>query len=237
MPKTPSASETTSGDGELGHPLEIAAALAAKDPTNKAALAELFTGMYEPVVRFMQARIQDPATAEDLAQEVFVKVVQNIDQYTGGGIFAWVWKIARNVYNDYFRPKRNRGFEQPTADFWHLEAPSADMGPDEIAEWNELRSAMSRKLDQLPHQQHMVLALRVTAGFSTAETAQIMGKSVGTIRVLQCRALAKLRKLMPDSDSHMATYLLSATEAQRQGDVMGTAPVTLRERHDAGSQG
>ncbi|KIF00905.1 hypothetical protein PL81_38430 [Streptomyces sp. RSD-27] len=237
MPQVPSTSETTSCNGELGHPLEAAAALAAQDPTNKAALAELFEGMYEPVVRFMQARIQDPATAEDLAQEVFVKVVQKIDGYTGGGIFAWIWTIARNVYNDYFRPMRNRGFEQPTGDFWHLEGPSAEMGPAEIAEWNELSRAIKGKLDKLPHDQHMVLALRITAGYSTSETAEIMGKPVGTIRVLQCRALAKLRKLMPESDSNLATFLLSASDAQRQEDLMSAAPVMLRERHDAGSMG
>ncbi|MGW0562834.1 RNA polymerase sigma factor [Streptomyces sp. NPDC003016] len=237
MPQTPSANEITSCDGEFGHPLEAAAALAAQDPTNKAALAELFTGMYEPMVRFMQARIQDPVTAEDLAQEVFVKVVQNIHGYTGGGILAWVWAIARNVFNDHFRPMRNRGYEQPTGDFWHLDAPSSEMGPEETAQWRELRCAISKKLDKLPEQQREVLRLRITSGHSTSETAEIMGKAVGTIRVLQCRALAKLRKLMPEGDSNLATYLLSASDAQWEADVMNAAPVMLREKHDAGSMG
>lgn len=237
MPQTRSASENTSCDGDLGHPLEVAAAAAAKDPTNKEALAELFDGLYEPVVRFMQARIQDPATAEDLAQEVFVKIVQKIDNYSGGGVFAWVWAISRNVYNDYFRPMKNRGFEQPTGEMWHLDSPSADMGPEELAEWEELRRALKGKLDKLPDQQHMVLLLRITCGYSTAETAEIMGKPVGTIRVLQCRALAKLRKLMPEGGSSLATFLLSATDAQREDDVIHAAPVMLRERDDAGSRG
>ncbi|WP_167455551.1 RNA polymerase sigma factor [Streptomyces tirandamycinicus] len=233
MPKTPSG-ETTSGQGEFAHPLEAAAAMAAEDPTNKAALAELFNGMYEPVVRFMHARIQDPVTAEDLAQEVFVKIVQNIGGYTGGGVFAWVWRIARNVYNDYFRPMKNRGIEQPTGDFWHLDAPSAEMGPEETAEWSDLRLAIRGKLDKLPEAQHMVLALRITCGYSTAETAEIMGKPVGTIRVLQCRALAKLRGLMPECDSNLATYLLSASNTEQDEDA---APVKLREKNDVGSQG
>ncbi|MFB8025907.1 MULTISPECIES: RNA polymerase sigma factor [unclassified Streptomyces] len=237
MPKTPSASETQSCHGDFGHPLEVAAVRAAKDPADKAALAEIFDAMYGPVVRFMHARIQDPVTAEDLAQEVFVKIVQNIDTYTGGGIFAWVWRIARNVYNDYFRPMKNRGFEQPTGDFWHLDAPSTEMGPEEAAEWSDVRAAMKDKLDKLPPAQHMVLALRITAELSTAETAEIMGKSVGTIRVLQCRALAKLRTLMPERDGNLATYLLAASDSEREEDVIHTAPVMLREKKDVGSMG
>lgn len=240
MPQALNASEATSGDGEFGHPLEAAAVRASADPTDKAALAELFVGLYEPVVRFMQARINDPVTAEDLAQEVFVKVVQRIDGYTGGGVFAWVWAIARNVYNDHFRPMKNRGYEQPTAtgDFWHLDSPSAEMGPEETAQWNELRSAIRGKLAKLPPQQHEVLHLRITSGFSTSETAEIMGKPVGTIRVLQCRALAKLRKLMPDCDSNLATYLLSASDPQREEDVMNAAPVKpMRETQNARSLG
>jgi RNA polymerase sigma-70 factor (ECF subfamily) len=235
MPRTPSTSETTSCDGEQGHSLEAAASRAAGDPSDKAALAELFNGMYEPVVRFMHARIQDPVTAEDLAQEVFVKVVQNIHTYTGGGIYAWIWSIARNVYSDYFRPMRNRGFEQPTGDFWHLDAPSTEMGPEEAAEWKELRRAIKGKLDKLSESQHMVLALRITCGYSTAQTAEILGKPVGTIRVLQYRALAKLRGLMPDRDSNLAMYLLSASDPERQGEQ--ATPVRLREKNNVGSQG
>jgi len=236
MPTTPGASETTSCNGEPGRALEVAARLASEDPSNKAALAELFNAMYEPVVRFMHARTQDPSTAEDLAQEVFVKIVQNIHAYTGAGIYAWVWAIARNVYADHFRPKKNRGFEQPTGDFWHLDVPSTEMGPEEIAEWSNLRAAIKGKLDKLPEAQHMVLALRITCGYSTAETAQIMGKAVGTIRVLQCRALAKLRRLMPERDSNLATYLLSASDSGRAKGERAT-PVSLREKSNAGSQG
>ncbi|MFF0754435.1 RNA polymerase sigma factor [Streptomyces sp. NPDC004267] len=236
MPTTPSASENTSCDGEFGHPLEVAARLAAENPGNKAALAELFDGMYEPVVRYMHGRIQDPVTAEDLAQEVFVKIVQNIHSYTGAGIWAWVWAIARNVYVDYFRPLKNRGFEQPTGDFWHLDAPSTEMGPEEIAEWNDLRTAIKGKLGNLPESQHMVLALRLVCGYSTAETAQIMGKAVGTIRVLQCRALAKLRRLMPERDSNLAMYMLSASDSEREEGKRAT-PVRLREKNDVGSLG
>ncbi|MBV1940793.1 sigma-70 family RNA polymerase sigma factor [Streptomyces sp. BV286] len=235
MPK-PSANASTSCDGETGQALEAAAQLAAEDPSNKAALAELFYAMYEPIARYMNGRIQDPSTAEDLAQEVFVKVVQNIHTYTGAGIKGWIWAIARNVYNDYFRPMKNRGFEQPTGDFWHLDAPSTEMGPEESAEWAELRGAIRGKLDKLPKAQAMVLALRITCEFSAAETAEIMGRPVGTIRVLQCRALAKLRGLMPEGDSKLAMYLLSSSDTEREKGARATS-VRLKEKDDVGSRG
>ncbi|WP_086681790.1 sigma-70 family RNA polymerase sigma factor [Streptomyces pseudogriseolus] len=213
-----------------GHPLEAAAAEASADPSNKAALATLFDALYEPVVRFMQARVHDPATAEDLAQEVFVKMVQSISGYTGGGIYAWIWSIARSVSSDHYRPLRNRGYEQPTGEMWQLDMPSTDMGPDEVAQWGELRHALNRKLSTLPEAQQEVLRLRLVSGLSTAETAEVMAKPVGTIRVLQCRALAKLRKLMPEGDSALATYLLSVTD-ERQGEALtNAAPVAARVR-------
>jgi RNA polymerase sigma-70 factor (ECF subfamily) len=236
MRETPAASSEQSSKGGADHPLEVAAAQAAADPGDKAALAELFNGLYEPVVRFMQARVYDPATAEDLAQEVFVKMVQGIRGYTGGGIYAWVWTIARSVASDHFRPLRNRGYEQPTGEMWQLDMPSADMGPEEIAQWADLRNAINRKLNKLPETQQEVLRLRLVAGLSTTETAEIMAKPVGTIRVLQCRALAKLRKLMPEGGSTLATYLLSASDAEQGEALTNAAPVRVREIGHAGSR-
>lgn len=218
------------------HPLEAAASRAAADPSDKAALAELFNALYEPVVRFMQARVYEPATAEDLAQEVFVKLVQKIGSYTGGGIYAWVWTIARNAISDHFRRLRNRGYEQPTDEIWQLDLPSSDLGPDELAQWSELRQAINQRLNKLPEAQREVLRLRLVAGLSTSETAEVMAKPVGTIRVLQCRALAKLRKLMPNGDSTLATYLLSSSDGQEEEALTNAAQVRLRENRHAGSR-
>ncbi|MEU5181179.1 sigma-70 family RNA polymerase sigma factor [Streptomyces longwoodensis] len=232
MGETPSADAHQAGKGGAGHSLEDAASEAAADPSNKAALAVLFNALYEPVVRFMQTRVYEPATAEDLAQEVFVKVVQSISGYTGGGICAWVFTIARNAANDHYRRLRNRGYEQPTGEMWQLDMPSADMGPEERAQWRELGQALHRKLGQLPETQQEVLRLRLVAGLSSAETAEILSKPVGTIRVLQCRALAKLRKLMPDGDSALAMHLLSASDPQ--DEALANVPhVRVRERSHA----
>jgi RNA polymerase sigma-70 factor (ECF subfamily) len=218
--------------------MEEAAARAAADPGDKAALAELFNGLYEPVVRFMQARVYDPGLAEDLTQDVFVKMVQSIRGYTGGGIYAWVWSIARSVSSDHFRPMRNRGYEQPTGEIWQLDMPSADMGPEELAEWADLRAAINKKLNKLPEDQQEVLRLRLISGLSTAQVAEVMAKPTGTIRVLQCRALAKLRKLMPEGDSSKASFLLSATDdTEREEALMNAAPVVrVREKRHAESR-
>jgi RNA polymerase sigma-70 factor (ECF subfamily) len=233
-----SASSRQPESGAAAHPLEEAAAQAAANPSDKAALAELFNALYEPVVRYMQARVYDPCLAEDLAQDVFVKLVQGIGRYTGGGIYGWVWAIARSTAADHFRPMRNRGYETPTGEIWQLDAPSADMGPEELAEWADLRVAINRKLSKLPDDQQEVLRLRLIAGLSTAEVAEVMAKPAGTIRVLQCRALAKLRKLMPEGNSSMASLLLSATDPQQEQALMNAAPVvvTVREIRHAESR-
>ncbi|MEU9925048.1 sigma-70 family RNA polymerase sigma factor [Streptomyces griseoluteus] len=233
MGETQDAGAHQVGQSAVDHPLQAAAGRAAADPSDKVALAELFNALYEPVTRFMQARVYEPATAEDLAQEVFVKVVQGISGYTGGGVHAWVFTIARNVTSDHFRRLRNRGYEQPTGEMWQLDTPSEEMGPEEIAQWADLRSAINRKLTKLPEAQQEVLRLRLIAGLSTTETAEVMAKPVGTIRVLQCRALAKLRRLMPDGGSTLATYLLTACDAEQAEALTYAAQVRVREKRHA----
>lgn len=236
MGETSAAGGPRAGKNSAGRLLEEAAAQAAAEPGDQTALDELFSGLYEPVLRYVQARVYEPATAEDLTQDVFVKLVQAVGRYSGGGIYGYVFAIARNVITDHYRRLRNRGYETPTGEVWQLDMPSADMGPEEVAEWSELRQAINRLLNQLPASQQEVLRLKLVAGLSTAEMAEVLAKPVGTIRVMQCRALAKLRKLMPDGTSTMATYLLSASDGRKRAELLtDAAQLRVRESSHAGS--
>ncbi|MFF4188131.1 RNA polymerase sigma factor [Streptomyces sp. NPDC001691] len=237
MPDARSTCTSVLCEQEADRELNEVALSAAANPDAQADIAELFQRMWDPIQRYMETKVGNPATAEDLAQDTFIKVVENIGNYQGGGIWAWVFAIARNVCNDHYRPMRNRGYEQPAAEIWKLDVPSPELGPEEVAQWNELGRAMNLKINKLRPDQREVLRLRLRVGLTPAQTAEVMGKNVGTIRVLQYRALKSLRTLLPES-STLATYLLSASPVGTDEDVIPTSCVELRERNDvAGASG
>jgi RNA polymerase sigma-70 factor (ECF subfamily) len=73
-------------------------------------------------------------------------------------------------------------------------------GPEQRALRVELSEQMSRLLDQLPEKQREIIVLRVVVGLSAEETADAVGSTPGAVRVAQHRALARLRKNMPEEE-------------------------------------
>lgn len=236
MRPTPSPSDKRSDDRAPGLDLNAVALAAAADPKDSDSLAALFQNMWDPVLRYMETKVKHPATAEDLAQDTFARVIEKIGTYTGPSIWAWVFAIAENCVRDHFRPMRNRGYEQP-AETWRFDQPSRELGPDEIAEWNEIGRALNTRINKLRPDYREVLRLRLMAGLTTAQTAEVMGKAVGNIRVLQYRAVRALRKQLPAS-SELATLLLSSSANAGEDDLIPTSRVELREKDDvAGAPG
>ncbi|MFE1270608.1 RNA polymerase sigma factor [Streptomyces sp. NPDC058758] len=236
MRETPSPSSTQSHSCDPGLDLNAVAMAAAQDVEDRDGLATLFQHMYEPVVRYLETKVKDPATAEDLAQDTFARVVERIDTYTGAGVWSWVFRIADNACTDHYRPMRNRGYEQP-AETWRFDQPSHDLGPAETVEWSELGRALNQKINRLRPDYREVLRLRLMVGLTPTQTAEVMARKVGTIRVLHYRALKALRKELPASAT-AALYLLSASPDAGEDDVMHASHMELREKDDvAGASG
>jgi RNA polymerase sigma-70 factor (ECF subfamily) len=106
-----------------------------------------------------------------------------------------LFRIAHNALVDHYRRKRNK------AEPFHEEvSPSTDDqdGPAESLLGKMDRLELSRLLAELKDDYRMVLVLRFLNQLSPAETAAAMQRSTGAVRVLQHRALAALRKRIPD---------------------------------------
>jgi RNA polymerase sigma-70 factor (ECF subfamily) len=73
-------------------------------------------------------------------------------------------------------------------------------GPEQRALRIELSSEMGKLLETLPEKQREILVLRVVVGLSAEETAEAVGSTPGAVRVAQHRALARLRKSMPEEE-------------------------------------
>jgi RNA polymerase sigma-70 factor (ECF subfamily) len=155
------------------------------------------------VVRYCRARLgrmdRSSVSADDVAQEVCLAVLTALPGYRvqGRPFLAFVYGIASHKVIDAHRAAtRNRA--EPVADV--PDAVEVADGPEQRALRVELSGEMGRILDQLPDKQREILLLRVVVGLSAEETAEAVGSTPGAVRVAQHRALARLRKSMPEEE-------------------------------------
>jgi RNA polymerase sigma-70 factor (ECF subfamily) len=155
------------------------------------AFAAIFDRFHEPVYRFIVSRIHRPTDAEDLTQLVFVKALEALPRYETRGVpfGGWLFRLARNVLIDHVRTRHETSDLEVV-----LEHPDVDRGPDEWAMARQDLEAVGAALASLTDEQRETIELRFFAGLSAKEVAVAMGKQEGTVRGLQFRAIAALRR-------------------------------------------
>jgi RNA polymerase sigma-70 factor (ECF subfamily) len=161
------------------------------------AFGRLFDHYAEQVYRYVASRVHRPADAEDLTQTVFVKALEALPRYEARGVpfGGWLFRLARNTVIDFVRTRH----DHPDIDSL-VERAATDRGPDDLALTKQRIEEMARALDDLTDEQREVIALRFFAGLSAREAAAAMGKQEGTIRGLQFRAVAALRRRLDSAE-------------------------------------
>jgi RNA polymerase sigma-70 factor (ECF subfamily) len=161
-----------------------------------AAFGALYDAFAPRVYRFFRFRVSSPELAEDLTQRVFLKMIEQLPHYRSQGVpfAAWLFRVARNAWIDEHRTSH------PAEPLDLLSGSAAEQAsPEERAidavDWDIVRRALHR----LPDDQREVIACRFFGDLSPQETAAQMGRSEGSVRVLQHRALATLRRLLGPS--------------------------------------
>jgi RNA polymerase sigma-70 factor (ECF subfamily) len=155
------------------------------------AFGQVFDVYHGPVYRYVVARIHNPADAEDLTQLVFVKALEALPRYEPRGIpfGGWLFRLARNTVIDHVRTRR----EHTDLDAL-VERAGTEPGPGAHAVAREEIDAVGHALATLTDDQREAVTLRFFAGLSAREAAEAMGKREGTVRGLQFRAIAALRR-------------------------------------------
>ena len=159
------------------------------------ALGELYD-QYAPLIyAYLYRRVHDAQLAEDLTSEAFVRVLQAIqsEQFWHTSFRGWLYRIAHNLLVDHYR-------KQPPV-------PMLALDEQLVAAQGDPDSALAEKLSHqrllaaishlTPDQQH-VLVLRFGEQLAAREVAEVMGKSVGAVEVLQHRALTALRRIIKE---------------------------------------
>ena len=179
------------------------------------AFGRLFDEFHGPIYRFIASRVRRPSDAEDLTQLVFVKALEALPRYEQRGIpfGGWLFRLARNTVIDHARTRHDHADLEAVGD-----RPAEEAGPEEIVGLRADIDAVARALAGLTDEQRETIELRFFAGLSAREAAEVMGKQEGTIRGLQFRAIAALRRsLGMDLDMDDGTGQTTTGLADHQG--------------------
>lgn len=154
------------------------------------ALGELFERHHRPVFQFLTRTTGNQSVAEDLVQEVFVRILKYRHTYDPAGRFqTWLFRIARNARADYFR--RRPPVAEPVEQA--LDLPAATAGPEERLETHLYAQQLERALRQLPEEPRDLLVLARFHAMPYDDIAQLLGIKVGAVKVRVYRAIKQLR--------------------------------------------
>jgi RNA polymerase sigma-70 factor (ECF subfamily) len=141
------------------------------------------------------------AEAEDLTQEVFVKLFQHVDRYEVKAKFkTYMYRIAKNLWLDSVRKRKRRGtmlsLDKPAADGRNLygRVTSSDANPLEENVRREEAAKVQAAIERLPEPQRMVFVLAEVQELPYAEISDVLDIPVGTVKSRMHSAVSKLRE-------------------------------------------
>ena len=160
---------------------------------DEAAFERLYNEFYEPILRFIAFRVPTGDDAEDLAQTVFMRFYNNLNNWRDQGYspLAYVFTIARSVVADYYRKNRIKPVGNSEEILPLLMDTSAK--PDEIMQSNQEVERIMQSLGKLPQNYQEVISLRLIRELDYPQIAKIIGKSEVNVRKLYSRGIQKLQ--------------------------------------------
>ena len=172
---------------------QIAAGLRRRDPDVLDALIEQYQ---HRLLRYLAHMTGNQATAEDLFQETWIRVLEKGHQYDGKSKFStWLMTIAHNVAIDHLRRRTNASLDEmrDPEDGAPFEPVSRGLSPFEQAAASEDRARIQTALEQVPAIFREVLVLRFQEQLKLEEIAKLVGIPLATVKTRLYRGVQALR--------------------------------------------
>ncbi|MFW6075680.1 MAG: RNA polymerase sigma factor [Chloroflexota bacterium] len=179
-------------DRETGAGDESRLALRARQDPD--AFAALYHRYLDPIYRYCYRRLETPEAAEDAASQVFERALKSIHQYRGGSFRAWLFRIAYTTVVDSYK------WRSPTVGDVDQDLPDPDPTPEARSIQRESAENVQQLLRHLTEEQARVVELRL-AGLKGPEIAEVMGRKTDAVRMLQYRAMERLRRHLDNDQS------------------------------------
>jgi RNA polymerase sigma-70 factor (ECF subfamily) len=151
----------------------------------------LFERYNKRIFNFLARMTMDRALAEDLTQNVFLRLIKYRNSYRAGARFEpWIYQVARNIFSDHYQANKNK-----FSDFIDVEKIEGDMADnDESHLLDEREKLLHKSLARLESDQRELLVLTRFQQMKYEDVAQLLGTSVANIKVRVHRAIGKLRE-------------------------------------------
>ena len=164
---------------------------------------------------FLYRSVNNRARAEELLQEVFLRVIRARERYVVTAKFTtWLYTIARNLCIDESRRakfRRHRSLDAPMAmkdgdgPTLHERLPAPQVGTDDAAQAPTIRDRVAQAVAALPEEQREVFIMRQVRGMSFKQIGEVVGASENTAKSRMRYALEKLRTHLADIDPRQAS--------------------------------
>jgi len=166
----------------------------------KGAFEELLNKYKGRVYTICLRMVRNSTDAEDIAQEVFIRVFSALERYDPSYPFsAWLYRITSNLCIDFIRKQKDKplSIDRPISgedgDI-NLQFPSQDAGPDRLIQTNEMFAILEEALANIPERYRMILILRHEEQLSYEEISDVLGIPIGTVKARIHRARNMIRE-------------------------------------------
>ena len=183
-----------------GFVVEQAAPGSSASSATSAVADEWVPPTWDEIVRNHSARVYrlayrltgNPHDADDLTQDVFVRVFRSLSSYTPGTFEGWLHRITTNLFLDQVRRKARIRFDGLSDDA-AARLPGREPGPAQVYDEHQFDDDVQRALDALPPDFRAAVVLCDIEGLTYEEIADVLGIKLGTVRSRIHRGRSQLR--------------------------------------------
>ncbi len=159
-------------------------------------LLEIQDQYYERVKKFIRASVRDRSAADDLVQETFIRVQENLDSLRDPAkLSAWIFRIAHRLCQDHSRSNKKTDHDEIHEGLVNLEETPVQ----KKMEQKEMSECVQDKLRLLRDSQRNVIILAEIMDFSLQEVADILGLTVENVKVRLHRARKKFKAILEEN--------------------------------------